>query len=115
MIILGYPVELQTNMRKTVKKLLLYPIVLILAVGPIMVFVSLQVLANIDLPFNFLFLIGIPLGLVGLVNAIIFYLQQRSAQGLQASVVVLEDINNNSLSDSGGDSFETVEYNKFNT
>lgn len=111
MIINGYPEELQESMKKTIKKLLLYPLVQIIAIAPAMIFVSLNVLSDVELPAELTLLIGIPLGLVGLVNAIIFFVQQKSSMGLQASAVVLEEMNN-SFSNCD-DSFETVDYKYF--
>ncbi len=39
-------------------------------------------------------LIRIPFGLIGLINTLVFFYQQRSSQKLQASAEVLEEINN---------------------
>ena len=106
MIISGYPIELQENMKKSIKKLLLYPLLQIIALAPAMTFVVLNVLIDLPLPMGLIFLVGIPVGLVGLANAIIFFIQQRSSQNLQESGAVLEEINSSLGSD---ESFITVD------
>jgi len=76
-IITGYPVGLQENMKKTIKKLLLYPLVQIIVIAPAMIFVTLNVLYDAKFSTGLVFLIGIPVGLVGLANSIIFFVQQK--------------------------------------
>jgi len=110
-IVSGYPNELQNCMRVTIKKLFIYPLVQIIATVPTMVFVAVRAFSVIDPPEESRFIFSIPISMIGLVNALIYFIQMKSDQNLQKSADVLVDINN-TLSFNNNESYESTDQSK---
>jgi len=90
-----YPLEIQENMKKTVLKIFLYPLVQLLSFLPALVYVYICALFEVQMENTIALFISLPLCFVGMINAIIYYFQQKSTtQNFVKTTEVLEDFNN---------------------
>jgi len=81
----------QENMKKTVTKVFLYPLVQLFFIHPTMVYVYLSSTLDFHLEEVHTIIVILPICIVGLINSVIYYLQQKEKRNLVFNAEVLED------------------------
>ncbi len=88
-----FAVRMRVEMRKTVNNIFAYSFAELILLTPLVLNFAMRYLFEIDIPGILRRVSALSISIIGLVNALLCYAQQKSSQSLSKSTIIIEDLN----------------------